>query len=85
MTGKNINRTLKLLLKDDFSYMHLVDVVFGLGILPYSDIYDVLDKELISKYLTDSQFEGTGTFIAYVLADFSTDTNPVFKGDGQNH
>lgn len=81
MTGKNINRTLKLLLKDDFSYMHLVDVVFGLGILPYSDIYDVLDKELISKYLTDSQFEGTGTFIAYVLADFSTDTNPVFKGD----
>ena len=79
--GKNLNRFLKLLLKDDFSYMHLVNVVFALEVLPYEDLYDVLDKELISKYLTDSQFEGTGAFIAYVLADFSTDSNPVEKGD----
>ena len=81
IAGKKLNKVLKLFLKDDFSYMHLVDVVFSLGILPYEDIYDVLDKELISKYLTDSQFEGTGAFIAYVLADFSTDSNPTEKGD----
>ncbi len=81
IAGKNLNSGLRLLLKDDFSYMHLVDVVFALEILPYKDIYDVLDKELISKYLTDSQFEGTGAFIAYVFADFSTDSNPVEKGD----
>ena len=81
IAGKNLNTGLKLLLKDDFSYMHLVDVIFALEILPYKDIYDILDKEVISKYLTDSQFEGTGTFIAYILADFSTDSNPIEKGD----
>lgn len=81
IAGMNLNMGLKLILKDDFSYMHLVDIIFSLEILPYKDIYDVLDKELISKYLTDSQFEGTGTFIAYILSDFSTDSNPIEKGD----
>ncbi|MBR3816562.1 MAG: metallophosphoesterase [Clostridia bacterium] len=81
IAGMNLNTGLKVLLKNDFSYMHLVDIVFALEILPYKDLYDILDKELISKYLTDSQFEGTGTYIAYVLSDFSTDTNPVEKGD----
>ncbi len=81
VAGTNLNMGLRCLLKNDFSYMHLIDVIFALEILPYKDIYDVLDKELLSKYLTDSQFEGTGSFIAYVLADFSTDTNPIEKGD----
>lgn len=77
----NLNNSLRVLLKDDFSYMNLIDTVFALGILPYKDLYDVLNQELLLKYLTDSQFEGTGTFIAYVLEDFSTDSNPKEMGD----
>ena len=33
------------------------------------------------KYITFSQIEGIGVFIAYVLNDFTSDYNPVLKGD----
>ena len=79
--GEGINFLLTYVLRGDFTYMNLVDTVFGLGILPYKDIYDVLDQLLMKKYLTDSQFESLGIFVAYVLTDFCTDVNPGFKGD----
>ena len=79
--GEGINYLLYYVLRGDFTYMNLVNTVFALGILPYDSIYDVLDQLLISKYITFSQIEGIGVFIAYVLNDFTSDYNPVLKGD----
>ncbi len=79
--GEGINYLLYYVLKGDFTYMNLVNTVFAFEILPYESLYDVLDKELMKKYLTDSQLESLGIFVAYVLKDFSGDVNPVFKGD----
>ena len=79
--GKGINYLLSYVLKGDFSYMNLVDTVFMLGVLPYNSLYDILDKELMQKYLTFSQFEGVGAFVKFVANDFTNDINPVIKGD----
>ncbi len=79
--GEGINYLLSHVLRGDFSYLNLVKIVFGLGVLPYSSLYDVLDGLLLSKYLTESQLESIGIFIAWVLNDFSADENPQEKGD----
>ena len=79
--GKGVNYLLSYVLKGDFTYMNLVNTVFMLGVLPYDSIYDVLDKELMQKYLTFSQFEGIGATISYIAGDFTTDFNPAPKGD----
>ncbi|MGN0448712.1 MAG: metallophosphoesterase [Acutalibacteraceae bacterium] len=79
--SQEINNLLKYVLKDDFTYMNLVNTIFAFQILPYNNLYDVLDKELMQKYLTDSQLESLGIFVAYILTDFTTDLNPAFKGD----
>ncbi len=79
--GKGVNYLLSYVLKGDFTYMNLVNTVFAMGILPYESIYDVLDKELMQKYLTFSQFEGVGAFAAFVLNDFTNDVNPQPQGD----
>ena len=78
---KQIRNIGNKLLKNDLSYKHLIDTFFALEILPYDDLLDTLDGMLISEYLTDSQFEGTGTYIAYVLKDFATDKDPQYAGD----
>lgn len=79
--GEGINYLLNYVLRGDYTYLNLVDIVYGLGVLPWSNIYDTLDKLLISKYLTDSQLESVGIFVAYILKDFATDENPIEKGD----
>lgn len=79
--GEGINLLLKSILKNDMSYMNLIDCIFSLGILPYESIYDILDKELMQKYLTQSQFESIGIFIAGFVSDLVIDNDPVFKGD----
>lgn len=79
--GAGINYLLKSILKNDLSYMNLIDSIFGLGILPYESIYDILDKELLQKYLTQSQLESVGIYIAGLLTDLTVDEDPVFKGD----
>ncbi len=79
--GEGINYLLDHVLKGDFTYMNLVDTVFALGILPYEDLYDVLDQLAIQKYITFSQLEGIGIYIAYVLNDFTSDSNPTKLGD----
>lgn len=79
--GDGIDYFINVVLRGDPTYMNLVDTIFALEILPWTSIYDVLDQLLISKYLTPSQFEGTGTYVAYVINDFTSDENPTFKGD----
>ena len=79
--GEGVNFLLKYVLRGDFTYMNLVNTVFALDILPFKDLYDVLDQLLMKKYLTDSQFESLGIFVAYILTDFNTDVNPAHKGD----
>lgn len=79
--GEGINYLLKYVLRGDYTYLNLVKTVFMLGFLPYSSLYDVLDGLLLSKYLTESQLESLGIFVAYILRDFSTDENPKKFGD----
>ena len=79
--GEGVNFLLNGVLRGDFTYLNLVKIVFGLGVLPYSSLYDVLDGLLLSKYLTESQLESIGIFAAWVLRDFSTDENPQKGGD----
>lgn len=79
--GEGINYLVDKVLRGDTTYMNLVNTIFELEILPYKDLYDILDQLLLSRYLTPSQFEGTGTFAAYVITDFSSDENPKFMGD----
>lgn len=79
--GEGINYLLSYVLKGDFTYMNLVNIVFALEVLPFSSIYDALDQLLLQKYLTDSQLESIGIFVAYVLGDFATDTVPKLHGD----
>ncbi len=79
--GDGIDYFFDVVLRGDPTYMNLIDTIFALEILPWTSIYDALDQLLISKYLTQSQFEGTGTFVAYVINDFTSDENPKFKGD----
>lgn len=79
--GEGVNYLLNYVLRGDFTYMNLVNTIFYLEVLPFEDLYDVLDELLMKKYLTDSQFESLGIFVAYVLNDFTSDVNPVHKGD----
>ena len=79
--GKGVNYLLSYVLKGDFTYMNLINTIFAMGILPYDSLYDILDKEVIQKYLTFSQFEGIGSYLAYLVSDFTTDVNPKEKGD----
>ncbi len=79
--GAGVNYLIKSILKNDLSYMNLIDSIFAFGILPYESIYDILDKELLQKYLTQSQLESVGIYIAGLLTDLTVDDDPVFKGD----
>ncbi len=79
--GDGLNYLVAKLLRGDNSYMNLVNIIFALDVLPYKDLYDVLDQLLFQKFLTPSMLEGLGQFVAFVLNDFTSDTNPTFKGD----
>ena len=79
--GKGVNKVLNVLLRGDFSYKNLVDTVFELGVLPYTDILDLFTKLVIDEYLTPSQIESVGHTISEILGDFATDTVPVKSGD----
>lgn len=81
--GEGINYLLSYVLRGDFTYMNLVNTIFALEILPYSSLYDVLDQLLLQEYLTDSQLESLGIFIAFVVEDFSNDAVPKLLGDSE--
>ncbi len=77
MAGDSVQDVLKFLLRGDLSYMSLVNTIFELGVLPYTSIYDILDKLLIQEYLTDSQIESVGSTLASFLDDFATDFDDI--------
>ena len=79
--GMTLQEFVNRVLHGENTYMNLVNTFFGLNALPYTDLYDILDKEFIQEYMTDSQWETIGLEIADILDDFLTDTNPVEKGD----
>ncbi len=76
-----LNNLLSKFLRNDFTYGNLVDTVFGFGILPYKDLFDVLDQLAIQAYWTKSQDEIIGEELLFYINDLSTDTNPQYKGD----
>lgn len=79
--AEGINYLLKYFLRGNFSYANLVNTVFGLGILPYTSIYDIIDQKLIQEYYTDSQDESIGRTFSYFISDFATDSDPMPQGD----
>ena len=79
--GEGLNFLLGQVLRGDYTYLNLVKIVFGLGVLPYTSLYDVLDKAYMSKYLTESQLESVGIFAGWILRDFTSDKNPQANGD----
>ncbi len=81
MAGHKVQDALTFILRGDLSYMNLVNTIFELGVLPWTSIYDVLDKLLIQEYLTDSQIESIGHVIAYFLDDFANDSDEIGNPD----
>ncbi len=79
--AEGINYLMNYVLRGNFSYSNLVNTIFALGILPYTSIYDILDKLLIQEYYTESQDESIGRTFAYFINDFATDSDPMPQGD----
>ena len=79
--AEGLNYLLKYFLRNDFTYLNLVNTIFGIGILPYDSIFDIIDQKLIQEYWTDSQDESIGCLVAKFLVDFATDEDPLYKGD----
>ncbi len=79
--AKALNIFVKKFLRNDTSYSNLVDTIFEFGVLPYSSIYDTLDKLLIQEYWSDSQDESIGQTLSYFIRDFALDTDPAQDGD----
>lgn len=77
MAGHGVQDVLGFLLRGDYSYQNLIDTIFGLGVLPYTSLFDALDKTLINEYITDSQIESIGHVIAYFLDDFANDSDTI--------
>lgn len=78
--GCNINYFVDTILRGDTSYLNLINTVFGLGILPYSGLEDILNS-LMDEYITPSQLESIGNQVAYCAMDFASDENPKAMGD----
>lgn len=76
-----LNTFLKYVLRDDFTYLNLVNTIFGLNILPWTSLYDVLDKLAIQEFWTDSQDESIGVTLSSFIQDFATDEDPYLYGD----
>lgn len=79
--AEGLNYLLKYFLRDDFTYLNLVNTIFGLGVLPWDSLYDVLDKLAIQEFWTDSQDESIGVTLAWFIKDFATDEEPQLRGD----
>jgi 3',5'-cyclic AMP phosphodiesterase CpdA len=73
--GSLLDFLLNLALGGDTSYANLINFVFGLGILPYKSINDILNLYM-DEYLTESQLESLGATMAWMAGSFMNDTNP---------
>lgn len=78
--GCSIDYFTQTILRDDTSYLSLVNTVFALGVLPYDSLEGILDS-LIDEYITPSQLESIGHQFAYCIGDFVSDVNPRHLGD----
>lgn len=78
--GCTADEFVKKFLRNDTSYMNLVNTIFSFGVLPYSSIDDIV-AQLMDEYVTPSQLEALGSYIAYCAEDFATDSNPTKLGD----
>ncbi len=78
--GKIVDALLTVILGGDKSLTHIVDFVFGLGVLPWDSI-DSLRSELLGEYLTESQYQAIGIEFATVIGAFIDDKNPKPQGD----
>ncbi len=78
--GKIVDALLTVILGGDKSLTHIVDFVFSLGVLPWESL-EATKEELLSEYLTKSQYEAIGIEIATVIRAFIDDKNPKPQGD----
>lgn len=66
------------------SYLELIDGVLKVldktGVLEGGSVDAVL-ANLMEEYITESQYQAWGHTLAYLITDFCTDTDPVYKGD----
>lgn len=70
------------------SYLELAN-----GVLKILDKTDVLEggsvdgvlDHLIGEYITESQYEAWGHTFAYLITDFGSDNDPVYKGDSRGN
>ena len=81
IVAKNLKYIEKKILKDDTSYLNLVDTFFSLNAVDYTSLWDIADKLFISKYMTDSQWEQIANELYTDIDDFINDSNPKVKGD----
>lgn len=70
--------------KNGTTYLQLVNAVLNVldkvGVLEGGSINGVLEA-IMDEYLTTSQYEAWGHTLAYIITDFASDPNPVYKGD----
>lgn len=81
--GVVLQKTTELLLGKDNSFMNLIASVLSIPLVPdkYSSIDSILDTLVVDEYLTDSQFQGWGHTISWMLSTLVIDEDPVEKAD----
>lgn len=80
LIGKIVDALLTVVLCGDKTLTHIVDFVFGLGVLPWESL-DATKEELLGEYLTESQYQAIGIEFATVIGAFINDKNPKPQGD----
>ncbi len=78
--GKVVDALLTVILGGDKSLTNIVNFVFDLGVLPWESL-DATKEELLSEYLTPSQYQAIGIEFATVIRAFIDDKNPKPQGD----
>lgn len=83
LTGIILQKITEALLGGDNSFMNLVSSILGISLVPdkYSSIDNILDTLVCDEYLTDSQFQGWGHTISWMVSTIAIDSNPGGKDD----
>lgn len=78
--GSLIDCIFKLIIGGNNTFKGIVDFVFGLGLLPYDSLNDVVNH-LKNEYWTTSQNEGLGYTIEEIISGFVFDDDPNSSND----
>lgn len=70
---------LSLVFRGDKSYTNVINSVLGLGLVPGMKSINGIADHFIEEYMTQSQFDGMGATIAFMIEDIATD-----QGDGED-